>query len=65
MKLYLEINITKCVQEGYSIARFRDAMYLYGMALNKTILSRGDFRNGTQIFGSTKYITFEGNSKCN
>lgn len=40
--------------------RLYDSMYLYGMALNKTIQAGYDYRDGSAIFNSVKKLKFDG-----
>ena len=54
------ISFVYCWQPSFFAQYTYDAVYLYLMAVNKTISSGGDYRDSKQIMQSAKGITFTG-----
>lgn len=47
--------------QGSAFSPFlHDAIYLYALALNKTLRNGGDLKNGTTIMENSKQMLFEG-----
>lgn len=47
-------------KEAYYVPRLHDAMYLYGLALNKTLQAGGEYKSGTGITNAVKRLKFDG-----